>query len=375
MISAKGKAYNIDSIIIGKLDTDINNKKSGVILLTDSKEQVQIALSTVLYVGVMTENEIPDVKVPMLVLEKKWQQVFASKDIVIIYPNGTCILEYKECWHDLTIFFTNDCNSNCIMCPQTENEEHGAFVEINNRILDLAPDGLEYMGITGGEPTLYEGELLSLMAKVHRTYPNLPISLLTNGRRFQDINLVRRMSAIGHKKLMACIPLYAANHAQHDRIVGRNGAFVETLRGIFNLYQAGILVEIRIVIGRFNNLWLQDISEFLLRNLPFVRHIAFMGMEYTGNALKNHDEIVIDPYDYRNELDQATWRLHRRGMNLSIYNIPLCLLERRSWIFARDSISAWKKEYVEKCENCQQRTKCCGLFATSNYISGNLHTL
>jgi His-Xaa-Ser system radical SAM maturase HxsC len=248
-------------------------------------------------------------------------------------------------------------------------------VEINNRILDLAPDGLEYMGITGGEPTLYEGELLSLMAKVHRTYPNLPISLLTNGRRFQDRNLVRRMSAIGHKKLMACIPLYAANHAQHDRIVGRNGAFVETLRGIFNLYQAGILVEIRIVIGRFNNLWLQDISEFLLRNLPFVRHIAFMGMEYTGNALKNYDEIVIDPYDYRNELDQATWRLHRRGMNVSIYNIPLCLLERRSWIFARDSISAWKKEYVEKCEDCQQRTKCCGLFATSNYISGNLHTL
>ena len=60
----------------------------------------------------MTENEIPDVKVPMLVLEKKWQQVFASKDIVIIYPNGTCILEYKECWHDLTIFFSIFVNHN-----------------------------------------------------------------------------------------------------------------------------------------------------------------------------------------------------------------------------------------------------------------------
>ena len=183
------------------------------------------------------------------------------------------------------------------------------------------------------------------------------------------------MRAVGHRKLMACIPLYAANHTQHDCIVGVKGAFTETMKGILNLYQAGVLVEIRIVVGRFNYQWLQDIVEFLLRNLPFVRHIAFMGMEYTGSAGENRDSLVIDPYDYRQELGMAAWRLHRRGMNVSIYNVPLCLLEKRSWIFARDSISAWKKTYADVCDDCQQKSKCCGLFATSNYVSNHLQAL
>ena len=52
-------------------------------------------------------------------------------------------------------------------------------------------------------------------------------------------------------------------------------------------------------------------------------------------------------------------------MNVSIYNIPLCLLEKKSRIFARDSISSWKKMNLPICDNCSIKKQCSGFFETS----------
>ena len=206
-------------------------------------------------------------------------------------------------------------------------------------------------------------------------FPNAFISLLTNGRRLSDFDLAKQVVAAKNKKLLFCIPLYADNDVQHDAIVGVPGAFADTIQGIYNLYRLGRRMEVRVVVMRQNFTRLTAIAEFIYRNLPFVAHVAFMGMEYTGEAEEHLDDLWIDPQEYTQQLYEAVWHLHRRQMNVSIYNIPLCLLVEPMWQFSRDSISEWKKNYLEQCNSCTVKEKCGGVFGTSTVQSQNISSL
>ena len=294
---------------------------------------------------------------------------FDDDDIISVSPEGLVTLLYKSKWQDLTLFFTNDCNSRCIMCPQISDEDRGNYLEFNKNILDLKPENLAQIGITGGEPTIYKNDLVELLEYIHESYADIPILLLTNGRNFSDIDFVKNILSAGHRKILTCIPIYAATSNQHDEIVGVKNAFSQTSRGIYNLYRFSLPIEIRIVIFRKNYQWLSEFANFIWRNFPFVAHVAFMGMEYTGNADLNKKEFWIEPYQFRDELDEATAFLHQRNISVSIYNIPLCLLNERSRIFSRDSISAWKKKFFDNCKECSQQEFCSGDFATSTVRS------
>jgi hypothetical protein len=51
-----------------------------------------------------------------------------------------------------------------------------------------------------------------------------------------------------------------------------------------------------------------------------------------------------------------------RGMNVSIYNHQLCVLDRSLWPFAKKSISDWKNMYLDECASCGVLESCGGLF-------------
>jgi len=90
-----------------------------------------------------------------------------------------------------------------------------------------------------------------------------------------------------------------------------------------------------------------------------------MGIETIGLARKNIDEIWIDPYDYMSQLEKTVEYLDQRLMNVSIYNLQLCILPGDLWPFARKSISSWKNIYLEECQQCDFRDECGGFFSSS----------
>ncbi len=53
-----------------------------------------------------------------------------------------------------------------------------------------------------------------------------------------------------------------------------------------------------------------------------------MGLEPMGFAKGNRDRLWIDPIDYLAQLQTAVFHLANRGMAISIYNLPLCVLPR-----------------------------------------------
>ena len=69
--------------------------------------------------------------------------------------------------------------------------------------------------------------------------------------------------------------------------------------------------------------------------------------------------------EYIKILDEAIYYLHIRKINVSIYNLPLCLLNDNLQKFARDSISSWKKVFLNECEYCKMKEYCSGFFSTS----------
>lgn len=137
------------------------------------------------------------------------------------------------------------------------------------------------------------------------------------------------------------------------------------MKGLHNLALLRQKVGLRTVLQKMTVSRLPEYAEFVYRNLPFTNHVALMGLEMTGLALQNMEKVWIEPLDYLDELRTTLKHLQRRRIPESIYNVPLCLLPKDLWRFARRSISSWKETYSTICGECSARELCCGLFSTS----------
>jgi len=233
------------------------------------------------------------------------------------------------------------------------------------QLIDLIDSETPELGITGGEPTLFKDGFLSLIEHCKERLPNTAIHVLTNGRLFYYREFARRLGEIAHPNIMLGIPLYSDVDSEHDYVVQARGAFDETVLGLQNLGRYNVPVEVRVVIHKQTYRRLPRLAEFIARNFPFAAHVALMGMEMFGFVHRNFDELWIDPYDYQRELWEAADTLFISGMNTSIYNHQLCVLDRRLWPLARRSISDWKNIYLEQCEECDVHEECGGLFQSA----------
>jgi His-Xaa-Ser system radical SAM maturase HxsC len=189
--------------------------------------------------------------------------------------------------------------------------------------------------------------------------------VLTNGRRYRDPEFAQRLAALHHPDLVLGIPLYADVDSLHDYVVQAPGAFEDTVLGFYQLSQASVRLELRVVLHRQTYRRLPRLAEFITRNLPFVEHVALMGLEMFGFTHYNLPLLWIDPVEYQAQLEEATLTLAASGMCVSIYNHQLCTIPRTLWPFARKSISDWKRVYLEVCGTCAARPYCGGFFQSA----------
>ena len=230
--------------------------------------------------------------------------------------------------------------------------------------LPLVEPTTRSLTFTGGEPLTDWRAFVAVLAQCRDQLPNTAVQVLTNGRAFADSNIVDGWSAVGHPNLIAAIPVYAGVDHIHDHVVQAKGAFDETILGILKLKDRGQRVEIRVVLHALTAPMISETCRWLARNLPFVDHVALMGLENTGFAIANDASLWIDPMDYRAALADAVEQLNTAGVPVSVYNLPRCVLDRSIWPFAVQSISDWKNGYVEECDTCTERQRCSGLFTS-----------
>jgi His-Xaa-Ser system radical SAM maturase HxsC len=269
--------------------------------------------------------------------------------------------------NDNALFFTGQCNNRCLMCcqPPTNKNDFDFFFKQNAELIKNAPENLTNIGITGGEPTLLGEQFFELAVMIRKRLPNATIHILSNGRQFADEEFVSRLKEVTGDNVLLGIPLHSDSCIIHDEITQVKGSYNETMLGLYNLAAYNMPIELRVVINKLNYRRLPQLSSFIYKNLTFVNCISLMAMEYIGFSVKNAKQIWIEPLEYISYLKKATLNLSSWGMDVSIFNLPLCLLPDELHSFARKSISDWKNSYIEVCEDCTKKEICCGLFSTS----------
>jgi|GEM_PF-174336 len=288
-------------------------------------------------------------------------------DVVRIDPLGRTVRAlYRRSSQSNALFVTERCDNYCVMCSQPPKARDDSWLvdEVRETIPLISPD-TRHIGVTGGEPALLGERLVALARDLERHLPRTAVHVLSNGRRFADASFARSLARAAHHDLTIGVPLYSDVAEEHDYVVQARGAFSQTIRGILNLKQHGVKVEVRFVVHADTYARLPDLARFVARNLLFVDHVAIMGLELVGFAKTNLEALWIDPLDYAGELAQAVATLQRARMAVSIYNHPLCALDARLHPLARKSISDWKNAYFEECDGCAKRDACGGFFASS----------
>jgi His-Xaa-Ser system radical SAM maturase HxsC len=252
------------------------------------------------------------------------------------------------------------------MCSQPPREiDDGWRVKELIDLLPLVDPELPVLGVTGGEPTLLGRELLTLLTAAKHVLPSTRLHVLTNGRGFADPDFADLFDDLrGHATW--AIPLYADIAHVHDFVVQSEGAFDQTMHGLHNLGERGHSIEIRCVLHAQTVPRVRELARFVYRNLSFVKHIALMGLEPMGFARANMPLLAIEPADVSFRVAPAVGFLHQAGMNVSLYNLPLCSMERALQPFARKSISDWKNEYAPVCGSCLLQDECCGFFKSTS---------
>ncbi len=249
------------------------------------------------------------------------------------------------------------------------------FHSKNIQLVDSAPKELQTIGITGGEPTLAGENFFELITHIKQQLPNTHIQILSNGRFFANESNAQRLAKVGGDMLIVGVPLHADSNILHDKIAGAKGAYNETMLGLYNLAANDVAIELRIVINKQNYKRLPQLALFISKNLVFVSCVAFMALEDIGYTIKNRDQIWIEPLEYMEQLQQAAVFLSLMEFDVSLFNLPLCLLPPVLHPLSKQSISDWKNIYLPQCESCSARNNCCGLFSTSKTIFQGIHPL
>ncbi|KAG0771379.1 hypothetical protein G6F22_016526 [Rhizopus arrhizus] len=92
-----------------------------------------------------------------------------------------------------------------------------------------------------------------------------------------------------------------------------------------------------------------------------------MGIEPIGFAKAHQADLWAAHIDYANNRTEEVETLAEAGIPVSLYNLPLCALDRSLWPYAVQSISPWKNDYLPACDACAPGDLPC----TGNLIMSN----
>lgn len=372
MLTLKGTSININKPLLGRISfspVEDNNKSKTIIINPCVSKNELTDYVAAIFSHANTGHDLMAYEIPT-VYNVSHIDFLSEGDVIEMSPDGVINVLYQINSRHNQIFVTSKCNSNCIMCPQPVDRNEGNLTELNLKLISLMDKSTAELAFNGGEPTLIGDDFFRLILACKEFLPDTSLLLLTNGRKFSDFNYTHRYSSLCHPNITVSTPLYGDNDTEHDFIVGAKGSFNETVMGIINLASFGNPIEIRTVIHKYTYKNLLRISEFIYQNMTFVRHIAFMGLETTWRARENLESLWIEPGEVVGRIEEAVHYLIQRGMDVSIYNIPLCLLPKHLWSFARQSISDWKNSFDSKCLVCSVKGQCSGMFDSGIYIYG-----
>ena len=270
-----------------------------------------------------------------------------------------------------TLLVTERCDNRCVFCSQPPNDFDDHHLYMKAALAILSFDSREFVGISGGEPTFNRDAFLRLLQLLRRFRNKTPLHILTNGRSFSDAAWTRRVSEeVADRVVLWGVPLYGHKASLHDELVKSKGAFADTVQGLLHASEYGFPIELRIVPTARNLGHVKHIVSFVAEHIPFVHCVSIMNLEPQGWARKNYHSLHVPVQKQNPGLLDACRAARVKGLEVRLFNYPLCLLDETLRPIAVKSISDWKNYYPPECDSCQLFDDCGGFFtsATGRFI-------
>lgn len=221
-----------------------------------------------------------------------WMPPIPSKPFDRLVSSQMGNMRGKYIPEQLTISITEDCPNKCLHCalPDTKNRaklEPDVVISIIDQALDI---GTTLIIFDGGEPLLYPGleELISYVDQQRAIS-----GLFTSGVGF-TAERARRLKQAG--LYMLSVSLDSAHEEGHDLMRGRSGVFSEAMSAIRNGVEAGLFVNIYVVLSPRN---IHELDDFYrLARETDVHEISFFEIVPTGKWL-DHTEEVLSAEDHK----------------------------------------------------------------------------
>ena len=266
---------------------------------------------------------------------------------------------------DVCLFVTEKCNSNCIMCPMSMNSrKRGLSIEQNDwpDIVKSIPEETPHITITGGEPFLEYARLIPAMQEINKRFPNADILILSNGRALSIHSLFDQLQPVITGMYCFAIPIHASNSDLHDRITNTPGSFAQSMKALRRLSETSAKIEIRIVGHRLNLSNISNTFRMLVQSDIRIDVINLIAMEMMGCAAANRDRLWVDYVDLCHFAEEGIKYAMLHGVDVGLYNFPLCSVPKGMWPLVKQSITPGKARFYKECSECKEYYACGGLF-------------
>jgi radical SAM protein with 4Fe4S-binding SPASM domain len=180
----------------------------------------------------------------------------------------------------MDLALTYRCNNDCAHCynarprdyPEMPTEK---WEKVIDRVWELS---IPHIVFTGGEPTLRD-DLPDLIA--HAESNGQITGLNTNARRLSDAKFVESLVKSGLDHVQ--ITVESHDPEIHDQMVGKKGAWKQTIAGLRNVLDTPLYVMTNTTMLRNNSPYLADTLDFLAAE--GVPTVGLNALIYSGNGL------------------------------------------------------------------------------------------
>jgi His-Xaa-Ser system radical SAM maturase HxsC len=283
-----------------------------------------------------------------------------ENDVLLVVPDrGTAQRLIRASSRYNSLLVTERCDQLCVMCSQPPKARHVDIFPLLERAAVLAPDRA-ILVLTGGEPMLYKDDLFHFFETVSAVRSDLRFQVLTNGQHFEnsDHARLRQLAAT----VLWGIPLYASSADLHDTIVKKGGAYQRLAQSLALLAKSGSQIQLRTVVMANNVASLPELARFIASQVPFVATWTIMQLENIGYGRQNWANLFFDNSQDFDLIGSATDIARAHGIDVSLFNFPLCTVPLAYRAHAAASISDWKRRYLSGCDGCALRQSCGGFF-------------
>ena len=219
------------------------------------------------------------------------------------------------------------CNNNCLVCAvdsltkQDKNVSSKELFIFLERFSGRKDIDFEF---SGGEPTLRE-DLIDIFERVRRNNSKSSCILLSNGRKFSDINFTSQFSKNIPESII--IAIHGDSPKLHDMQTQVTGSFNETIQGIKNLFEFGFNVDLKIIVTKINYLRLPEIVRFIAHTFPELKHMSINGLDMQGAAEINKDLVFVSMSKQKQYIQKAIDAALEFNIVIRTYSFPFCIFD------------------------------------------------